>query len=378
MSEVLEPTTLTADDRVMAAYLKVEEKSDIILNEEQLEAVIGAALVIENGSGSFVIHGLAGTGKTVVMAFLAKMYPDSFVVAPTGKAAMVLTGKMNRLAGTIHSLFYQMVDEVTVDGKRQPVFKYAPKIKEKSNVLLDECSMVDVDQKDDIVKTKATLIAVGDPGQLPPVQREPAFITPNFTLTQIHRQVAGSPIIQQAYRVRNGLPYHDNGDPNFRVIKGFSNITDQDLLDADIILCWRNQTVREINMRVRKLKFGFTNAHANKGEPVMCLRNFAEHNIQNGGIYECLEPYNSVKHSIAIEVDGFHTKVKQADWQIQPEKGRKTSFDLAYACSVHKSQGSEWDRVLLIDDYTMYNDRSKWLYTGITRAAKSIVVVNAR
>jgi exodeoxyribonuclease-5 len=51
-----------------------------------------------------------------------------------------------------------------------------------------------------------------------------------------------------------------------------------------------------------------------------------------------------------------------------------TSFDFGYAMTVHKSQGSEWDRVILIDEYYKKQERTSWVYTAITRAAKEIII----
>lgn len=377
MAEQLEFST-DAETRAMKAFEEAEATSKYKLNDEQLEAVIGAALTIENKKSQYTIHGLAGTGKTVVLSYLSDMYPNSFVTAPTGKAASVLTDKMNRKAGTIHSLFYQLVDEITIDGKKQPVFKYSPKIAKNSVVLLDECSMVDTEQRDDILKTGATLIAVGDNGQLNPVQRTPGFLKADYTLKQIQRQAADSTIIQQAYRVRNNQPYLDLGHADFKVVQGLNNLSEYELAHVDMVLCWRNQTTKEINERIRKIKFGYVAGHANKGEPVMCLRNWNEYNIQNGAIYTCTDNYNASRGTIGVDVGGRHTKLKPVDWAQQPRPKFKTSFDFGYAITVNKSQGSEWDNVILIDDFSIYSDRAKWLYTGITRAAKTITVVNAR
>ncbi len=379
MSEILtNDAGLMPDDetRVFQAYLAAEQSSGITLNAEQQEAVVLAALAIERRLRQFTIHGLAGTGKTVVLSFLARMYPEANVVAPTGKAALVMSQKMGRRANTIHSLFYVVVDEETTEnGKTNPVFGYCPQIADESIVLLDECSMVDEETRDDILATGATLIAVGDQGQLPPVQRNPGFVAADYVLKQIQRQAAGSPIIQEAYRARKGGGYLDNGHPEFRVVRGLSNLTDADLLASDIVLCWRNQTAANFNQHIRKLKFGHTSKYAKTGEPVMCLRNWHDHGIQNGGIYECLESYKAGAHKITIGVRDKPVELSHVDWAVQPKKPMKTSFDFGYCITVHKSQGSEWDKVILLDEYNGREDRAKWLYTGITRAAKSIIVV---
>jgi len=60
--------------------------------------------------------------------------------------------------------------------------------------------------------------------------------------------------------------------------------------------------------------------------------------------------------------------------QPDPDDRKTVPFALAYATTVHKAQGSEWDKIILVDEYNTSRDRERWLYTGISRAAKSIIV----
>ena len=87
---------LPSDDvftRVETLFNSTDQQK-ITLNHEQITAICEAALVIESGETAlYTVHGLAGTGKTVVLSFLARMYPQAYVVAPTGKAALIIFKK---------------------------------------------------------------------------------------------------------------------------------------------------------------------------------------------------------------------------------------------------------------------------------------------
>jgi exodeoxyribonuclease-5 len=352
------------------------------LSEEQKEALQHLISFYEQSSSPyFVMHGLAGSGKTTVLAHMARLFPGSMLCTFTGKAASILRLKTGLDAMTIHSAFYQLKEEkVTRTGKRELYFTEAHREGQLSGnlVLLDECSMINENMAMDLIRTGAQVIACGDPGQLPPVEGKQFFKTPNLSLKTIHRQALESPIIRQAHAVRQGKPYVPDGD-DFRVAK-HGELTAMEKLDADIILCWTNATKRAINKHIRELRGYSMMPHPQAGEPVLCLRNAQEYGIFNGAIYTLLEPFMEGDTSIVLDVEGQRVTVEEVNFEgiksgLKPGQKAATWFDFGYALTVHKAQGSEWSNVILIDEYRRREERKEWLYTGITRAAQKITII---
>jgi len=227
---------------------------------------------------------------------------------------------------------------------------------------------------EDILRAGFQVIAFGDPGQLPPVTGEQFFRNPNATLRTIHRQALESPIIRQAHEVRAGRPYSADG-PSFRVATGAS---EDDLLAADALLCWKNETRRELNDIAREIR-GITSPEPQAGEPVLCFRNAARFNVFNGAVYTLLRPFRENDSTIVLDVDGKETQIPQVEFENITPKGRHkyptSVFGFGYALTVHKSQGSEFDSVILVDEFpSQKQERASWIYTGITRAAERILV----
>lgn len=358
----------------------------------------------------FVLHGLAGTGKTVLLAAIARENPGFPLVTLTGKAASVLTRKTGVTATTIHQAIYRLVSDkaspdphpvsvfddneldegaawrptpilpnTAIDKKRNLAFvrKHGEGSLTKVVFLLDELSMVPESIATDILATGARIVACGDPGQLPPVMGKQYFTLPDAVLNEVHRQAWDSPIIRQAHAVRNSGAYVADGD-DFQVVKF---VPADMLLSADIVLAWRNDTRRRLNHLIRS-HHGVGHLPPQKGEPVMCLMNRREPDeppLYNGAVYQLAEDY--VPHSNRIKVladdelvtiDGtFFEDVDNAGHAITRDV---TPFTHARAATVHKYQGSEADRIILVDEYDRSDGRAQWLYTGITRAAKRLIV----
>lgn len=336
---------------------------------------------------TFCIHGLAGTGKTTVLAAFARTQPFAALCTPTGKAASILRRKTGLPAQTIHSCFYHLLAiEKGKDGKRELVFGPSREQDSLANrvVLLDECGMVGAGIVQDILDTGAIIIATGDPGQLKPVKQDPYFTECDAELVTIHRQALDSPIIRQAHRVRQGMDYAADGAA-FQVKRGGY---DEDVRNADILLTYTNPQVFALNMRARALR-GLWPVNPQAGEPVMCLSNRNDVGIYNGAIYTLLEPFTPGDTALCIDVDGRPANIIAARFASMPtaadrsgggpgERGeRATVFTWGYACTVHKGAGSEWDRVVLFDQYRRpdEDERRRWQYTAITRAAETITVV---
>jgi exodeoxyribonuclease-5 len=227
--------------------------ADTGLSAEQEGAVAAIDdFVADRRRQVFVLHGLAGTGKTTLLAHVAHQYDHAALTALTGKAANVLRGKTGLEAGTIHGYFYRLL-EAAKDEHGRTHLTFTPRHYggelNGDLVLVDEASMVPRSIGWQLMKTGAKVIAASDPGQLPPVKEAPFFNTPDVTLRQIHRQAWKSPIIRQAMEVRHGRPYRSAG-ADFQVIGG---IGDAELRWADVVLCWKNATRRRLNRVCRRL-----------------------------------------------------------------------------------------------------------------------------
>lgn len=328
----------------------------------------------------FTLQGLAGSGKTTLLSYVAREFPGAWVCTLTGKAADVLRRKTGMSTGTIHSTFYKLASEHD-NGEGKSILGFEALHRSDALwgqiVLLDECSMIDTKMAADILRTGVRVIACGDPGQLPPVNGEQFFQRPDYTLKTIHRQALDSPIIRQAHWVRLGRGYGPDTDA-FRVLP---KVTQDDVLSADVILCWRNKTRQGANAIVRRYR-GHTAPHPTAGELVVCLKNSAEHGVWNGATYTLTRDFRDGDCNIWVDVNGHETRIEKVKFEgmrdaLPTYEKAVTSFAYGYALTVHKSQGSEWPHVLLIDEYSRDDYRKEWVYTAVTRAAERCTVIRS-
>lgn len=330
----------------------------------------------------FTLHGLAGTGKTTLMAHLARRHRGMILCAFTGKAASVLRRKVGMEVSTIHQIIFDfrgLVDNKVDPNRKDPIFEKKGVDLSGRVVLIDECSMVGKSLATELLNTGTKIVACGDPGQLPPVMDAGFFKDPDVELTTVHRQAWDSPIIRQAHRIRTEGDYEADGDA-FRVIP---RAEPDDLLAADVILCWRNKTRQRLNSRKRSLlgKEG----PLTQAEPVMALKNDHRLGVYNGATYELLDDFDPDEPRMIITSGpGGRIEVERATIEcMDPQFERRryqdgwVPFAPAYAATVHKSQGSEWANVLLFDECA--DDLwAKFTYTGVTRASEKVTVVRWR
>jgi exodeoxyribonuclease-5 len=339
------------------------------LEGEQADALAAIENFLAGNKPCFVLHGLAGTGKSTLIATLARTHSRSTLVAPTGKAASVLARKTGLEALTLHRLLYRpKVDE---EGNLVGfVEKYQPGELAGRVVLVDEASMCGAALAGDLLRTGARVVASGDPGQLPPVEQEPFFTKADVTLREIRRQAAGSSIIRQAHEVRAGRCYVSE-DQNFQVIDACEAM--RRLEWASVVLCWRNNTRHALNRLIRWRRRRLPPAAPpTPGEPVMCLENH-QSGIMNGEIFT-VGDYDPVRGLLLEDGPGWLDS-PWFEWLSPTGKQprRRAAFALGYAITTHKSQGSEWPNVLVLDEFTGA-DRARWLYTSITRASAAICI----
>jgi exodeoxyribonuclease V len=144
-----------------------------------------------------------------------------------------------------------------------------------------------------------------------------------------------------------------------------------------VVLCWTNPTRHSLNNRCRRIR-GLLYQFPQPGEPIICLKNAPSYGVFNGEVYQLLQRFTEEDDEIVVSVEGRPVTIPLVKFigvesEIDSDEEITTWFDYGYALTVHKSQGSEWDNVLLVDEFRGA-DRAKWLYTGITRAAERMVI----
>lgn len=400
----------------------------MILSEEQekaMDKIMGWIAGQHNSPWMFYLGGYAGTGKTTLLQqIINRLDRPPKCLAPTGKAASVLQKKLSSaLVTTIHKALYKPVmpsaaqlellefrlsenpnnrelreavraeKERLADQKLSFMDNEAKEIAPGDLVMVDEASMVTKKMVDDLHKTDAMVLFVGDPGQLPPVGDVGYFTSqrPDAMLSSIQRQALDNPIIDLSMRVREGksIPSFENEHIIKKCKTGYPF---EELAKADQVLTGMNFMRRRINRAIRKVR-GFDGNKPLLGEKLICLKNqYARGSwIVNG--MQCLsasdmEVTREGDLSLDVLYEGqllsnlycyhypfekhYNDKAEEDPWAA---RGRLSEFDYGYAITVHKSQGSEWDRVVLVDDEMKSGDRTfrkRWLYTAVTRAKEHL------
>ena len=362
----------------------------------------------------FRLFGYAGTGKTTLAKHLAASIARVRFAAFTGKAAHVLQQKGCSNATTIHSLIYlpkgksgerlrQLQEKaIGLDRDDPTLLKILKLISEEETnlkapsftlnldspllrtdlLIIDECSMVDDRMAEDLLHFGCKVLVLGDPAQLPPVRGTGYFTErkPDILLTEIHRQAADSPIIKLATDIRTGGVLKLGTYGESAVV---DQMTPEMALEADQILVGTNKTRNKVNRRVREL-LGHTGIAPNVGERLVCLRNNHELGLLNGSMWVVKEIYDDDdpiamavtpedgKWSQDVMVHRGHFDNTEIEWH---SKRDAEEFCAGYALTVHKSQGSQWDNVMLIDESWMFRQHPrKHLYTAITRAAEKVII----
>jgi exodeoxyribonuclease-5 len=356
------------------------------------------------------LGGYAGTGKTTLISVLRNKLHDldekkkvSFC-SFTGKAARVLNDTLKQTGaifpkddvGTIHSLIYSpMVNssEEIIGWQRKEELK-------TDLIIVDEASMIDKNIWMDLLSFKIPILAVGDHGQLPPINGSFNLMdNPMIRLEQIHRQAEGNPIIELSILARQGKEiepgnYGDGVRKYDRKTEEAREIMLETLeaYDEDtMVLCGYNTTRTKLNNFVRQNK-GYESERPEVGDRVICLRNNHEKQIFNGmlGTIESMERVIDEKYFAKILMDGESSPFKGEIYAEQFgnkesmnfTKDRRKSkdvdlFDFGYALTVHKSQGSQAKRVVLFEErFAKMNDVEwkRWLYTAITRAQEELII----
>lgn len=340
----------------------------------------------------FRFFGFAGTGKTFCSKHVAAEVKGLVLFAAfTGKAALVMRSKGCVGASTIHSLIYRAERDEATGVVTFKLNKDSDLTRAKL-LIVDECSMVDEELARDLLSFGVKILVLGDPFQLPPVKGTGFFINekPDVMLTDIRRQDADNPIIRMSIDIREGkkLQIGTYGDSAVIPREGLKA---DDVLAADQVLVGLNNTRFTYNHRIRELR-GIQTPYPIVGDRLICLRNDKEKGFLNGSQWEVtktemltncvdstvvsLDGLMKVPADISVLKDFYAAKddvIKAIDWKIKRDFDE---FTYGYAITCHKSQGSQWDKVMVFNESGAFRqDAAKWLYTAITRAAESVVVV---
>lgn len=358
--------------------------------DEALKAV-SAWLKDKNGPQVFRLFGWAGTGKSTLARHLAQGVKSVKYAAFTGKAAMVMRRYGAKGASTIHSLIYALVS----DKDEEPRFVLDPESEALTAdlIVIDEVSMVDEVLGRDLLSFGTKVLVLGDPFQLPPVQGAGFFTAeaPDFMLTEIHRQAADNPIIRMSMAIREGGRLEQGSYGESLVISRHE--VDRDaVLAADQVLCGRNKTRVAYNDRLRELK-NLPEHEPVPGDRLVCLRNNPVKKLLNGQIWIAADvrKRSPTRFSMTLDPDDATGPAKGAQAKVVthaaffageedslswPERRQFDEFTFGYCLTVHKAQGSQWDKVYLFDEsYVFREERARWLYTAVTRASEQITVV---
>ncbi len=342
------------------------------------------------------VGGYAGTGKSTLLSIALpklKNADGSDVIvgycAYTGKAANVLNQK-GLPSQTIHSLIYIPIPLPNGDVRFE--------LKEREDIdckliVVDEASMIPDDMQEDLESLGISILYTGDHGQLPPVQGfGNVMADPIFKLETPHRQALESGIIvvatmfRQKERVRKGF----YGLHNDTEVVGSDAIYNTELLSsADMVVCYTNINRQYINNSIREYR-GYHTIMPQVGEKIICTKNNKKTQMFNGLIATIVSIYEADDSSyvmdIVDEVGKKYLNIKARkeyfEGEEHPRLYGETFFDLfeyAYAITGHKSQGSQWDFVVVVQEKMFRENldiRRRWIYTTTTRAAKKLVIIS--
>jgi exodeoxyribonuclease-5 len=344
------------------------------------------------GPPIFRLFGYAGTGKTTLARHIAEGVDGKVLFAAfTGKAASVMRSKGCDRASTIHSLIYRTRE----NGEEAPSFMLwddAPASKAKL-IVIDECSMVDAELGRDLMSFGVPVLVLGDPAQLPPIQGGGFFtdVVPDAMLEEVHRQAQDDPIIRLSMDVRAGKGLAPGEYGRTQVVRK-DELDPQRVIEADQVLVGRNVTRRAYNTRMRQRR-GVEDVLPVAGDKLVCLRNNRKKALFNGSLWLVKERGASRSRlitmrlspdedtgagsgkpvKVSVRPECFTGAIEDFDWK---QRKPYDEFDYGYVLTVHKAQGSQWDDVVLFDESFAFPDsRDRWLYTGVTRAAKRLTVV---
>jgi exodeoxyribonuclease V len=412
------------------------------LTQEQCAAV---RIITGSPGREAALAGPAGSGKTTLLKSIQEVYvgpidydddsgdlPDDIseveVCTPTNKAAQVLRTK-GVSANTLYKVFFmpEMVENLNSSGKViSRWLKFTPcneysghlpsgKRRHASVIIVDEASMLQTWVVAKLRKMCDKLILIGDPHQLPPVKDKliPGgyfnTLEHDAVLKTIHRQAEGSDILGLATAIRGESPKVQSYINSFRPEMEF----EEAVANGYQFIAFTNKERSRINTIVRKL-LGRASVLPEPGDKMISTDNFNDV-ILNGTCFTCrafewedtskrwarltLELEDGTVQAPLIDMEYFfRDQLVSQTKGFAPFGDRLTtdpgmlSVTYSYCMTAHKAQGSEWDKVAVIDqrnviklmtdaaiargENTLPGDETarRWLYTAVTRARKELII----
>ena len=385
-------------DRAVAWW---ERKTGFTLAPAQLRAVRASV-----GSKVSIVTGGPGVGKTTIIRALVEIFQARTGVhkitvqlgAPTGRAAKRMAESTGAPAPTLHRLLkYNPQTNAFTYNEERPLAGDV--------FIFDEMSMVDIRLMADLVVAlprRATLILVGDTDQLPSVGPGNVLrdliasqTIPTSQLTEIFRQDSSGLIVRNAHHVNAGEPFETRAgasdfyfvaqdDPakaldlvlDFMVTRIPRHFHLEPLQDVQVLTPMRRNLLgaENLNAAIQKRLNGSGQGvvrggmEFRAGDRVMQLRNNYDKDVYNGdvGFVQSVEP---TERTLVVLFDGRPVEYRAADLD---------ELTLAYATTIHKSQGSEYPAVIVLlhrQHYMML--QRNLLYTAITRGKKLVLVIGS-
>ena len=330
----------------------------------------------DHKEGVLTLGGLAGTGKTCVLSEYRKEKPRTLVVAFTGKACSVLI-KKGIPAQTIHSAIYDFDREEKKFVKRPSIFC--------DKICIDEGSMVNKPLWEDLQSYNKPIIVFGDHGQLEPIGNNPYLMkSPDYVLDDVMR-TDKLDILDLAYDARQG-----KGMPRRTLSENFETTQKAFLYDlADCsegleyqFLCGFNKTRIDLNKRFRYTKFGKESLEEKNWilpeDRVVCLQNYKKDGLYNGLTLTVEKVYSSNERVATVKFAERSLIEKISKYQFNNPKKKAWHpddrlFDYSYCMTVHKFQGSEAEKIAVVDEQCDLWNPNNWRYTAITRAKDKLI-----
>jgi exodeoxyribonuclease-5 len=313
----------------------------------------------------------------------------------------------------------------------------ASELRHADLLVLDEVSMVDDEMARDLLDFDVPTLVLGDPAQLPPISGAGYFVNsdPDLLLTEIHRSALDSPVTRLATAVREADGTATLGVPGMDGDSGrwHRALTAAEALRFDQVICWRNKTRWQIIDSMRS-HAGYSGRDPQPGEQIIGLVNDRESNVLNGEQFTVLDVQDTSRSGSIFSTGksravGSLDESRVLDLMVRPDNGPPMKLrtwavgftgekgeiaakrassgrfrvrgiaaaTFAHAVTVHKAQGSQWNKVLVVDEtpglrsITGRNAQAdgagpeqahaeaglmakRWLYTAITRAREQVIL----
>ena len=378
----------------------------------------------ESDAMIFQYDGPPGSGKSIVLNAIVKeldldIYTEVAPMSFIGAASLVMRTKGLYTARTAHSWCYDIVETPRKDENGEicrdsygNIIKYTvfyPKKKLPDSIkliIIDEAYCMPASMRPIIESFGIKILACGDQNQLPPVKDRPAFLVDGYIyhLTEIMRQTGVEDISFIANRAMRGLPLL-NGYYGHSMVIDREDLTDSMLCWADVVICCTNNTRDKINAHIRYIK-GYSGILPNYGERLVCrnnqwsdgvLDNFGNEIFLVNGLIGTVENQPGVESfdgkkktfSVAFRPDlapeCLFTVDANYDYIVSDNKMRQlikkdkyelgTMFEFAYAITCHISQGSQFHKVIYIEESMGSNIQSCLNLVGPTRADQQLIYV---